>query len=327
MSTGYILSQVGNKMGLNPADAGQRSVLLRYLNEAAAELYTQSDMAGSLVEQVFKINGDQTIALPAYVGQLRAVREFNSKIPWHINQMRPRYNVNNWAEMWRNWRIKGQQALIRDIVNTSPPTVVVPALETPYLTVTLTGPTAVASSVSEVVTMSTTSVTLTNSFLDITGASKSRVNNFDVNVQDADGLVITTIPNNALEASYLIIDISMLPWRNASSSKQEHYCEILYKKVLPWFSNDGDEFPAKGYDNIIVNKMMQLWAEEQGKGDIAMAYDSKATRSLARKHEDENRATEDMISITSNGHDELLAKLRTNRPGRRHTSMYPYGVS
>ena len=43
--------------------------------------------------------------------------------------------------------------------------------------------------------------------------------------------------------------------------------EVLFKKALPWMENDDDEFPATGYDNIIVNKILQLWNEEEGKGD------------------------------------------------------------
>lgn len=327
MSVGYILNIAGNKMGMNPSNAGERSVLLRFLNEAAIELYSQSDMAGSLIEQVFKVNGDQTIALPGYVGQLRAMREFNSHIPWHINQMRPRYNINNWKDMWRQWRIKGQSSLIRSVRNQGPLTITVPVVETPVITVTVAGPTATAANLTELVTLSTTSVTTTNNFNDVTLAIKNRVNNYDVSVTDMDGMVLTVIQNNLLEASYLVVDVSTLPWLNSTSTKQEHYAEVLYKKALPWLSNDGDEFPARGYDPILVNKMLQLWAEEQGKIDLAAAYDAKATRSLARKHEEENRATEDQVSFATNGHDELLTRLRTNRPGRHHASIYPYGIS
>ena len=50
---------------------------------------------------------------------------------------------------------------------------------------------------------------------------------------------------------------------------------------------------------------MQLSNEEQNKSDIALAYDSKATRSLARKQEDQNRATEDEIALSRNPHDRL----------------------
>jgi len=327
MPVSYILRQAGNKMGLDPSNNDQREVLLRFLNEAAYEVYTQADVAGTLMEQVFQVNGDQTISLPSYVGQLRAIRELNSYIPWHVNQMRPRYNIANWKDMWRNWRIKGQQALKQAITNEAPVIIHVPAVESPNIVVTIKGTTATADSITETLTISAEHVTTQFSYIDIQLLVKDRINNYNVSVLDADGREVSTIPNNMLEASYLIIDVSTLPWLSYPSGNSDHYVEILYKKALPWFYNDGDEFPAKGYDNIIVNKIMQLWAEEKGELDKAMAYDAKATRSMARRHEEENRATEDRVALVTNEHDELLTRLRVNRPGRHHASIYPYGVS
>ena len=49
MSVEYILDRVGKKLGINPSDNHQRAIMLDYLNEAAQELYEESDMDGSLV--------------------------------------------------------------------------------------------------------------------------------------------------------------------------------------------------------------------------------------------------------------------------------------
>jgi len=323
MGLKYILNQVGNKIGLNPSDTDQRATLLRFVNEAAWELYQQSDMPGSLMEMVIKVNGDQTIALPRFVGDLRAVREYNSQIPWHINQMRPRYNYANWSDMWRNWRIKGKQALQRSVRNQSLVTAVVDVVEVPNLLVTISGPTASAAMTNEVLQMDALSKTTVNNFLDISSVTKNRYNAVNVSIQDVDGLELTVVNNNELEAAYLIIDVSTFPWLNQSMSLQDHYLEVLFKRALVQLSDDGDEFPASGCDNIIVNKAMQLWAEEQGKGELALGYDSKATRSLARITEEQNRATEDTVALIPNGHDELLVKIRPNKPGRYRWG-YPY---
>jgi len=323
MGLKYILAQVGNKIGLNPADADNRATLLRFINEAAWELYQQSDMPNSMIEQLFKVNGDQTISLPSYVGELRAVREYNSQIPWHINQMRPRYNYANWSDMWRNWRIKGKSPLQRSVRNQSLVTAVVTIVETPPIVVTISGPTENAANLNEVLTMDALSKTTVANFLDITAVTKDRYNNCNVSIQDVDGMELTVLPNDEREASYLIIDVSTFPWLNQSMSLQDHYVEVLYKKALRVLQEDGDEFPAAGCDNIVVNKTMQLYAEEQGKGEMAMAYDQKATRSLARINEEQNRATEDMVAFVPNGHDELLVKIRPNKPGRYRWG-YPY---
>jgi len=315
MPAGYILTQAGNKMGLNPSNTNQRAVLLRFANEACREVYAQADVAGLLVEQLFKVNGDQTIAFPEYVGEFRAARSYDTQVPIHVNQMRPRYNVCNWTDMWRNWRIKNKQTLHTSVINQSSLTISVHAVEDPPLEVTIAGSTDFAACASETVVMDAVSKDTVTAFNDITGITKNRYNNYDVLITDIDDREVAQIPNNQLESSYLIIDVSTFPYlNNDGGSRQAHYMEVLYKKRLTTLSIDSDEFPAKGYDDIIVNKMLQLWMEEQNKPDLAQIYDAKASRSLARKHEDENRATEDVIALVPHPHDEIQHKIRPNRP-------------
>lgn len=315
MGVKYILSQAGNKMGLNPSVPSQRAVMLRFLNEAAVELYDQSDMVGSLYEDLYKINGDQTVAFPANVGQLRAARPYDTQMPWHINQMRPRYNVCNWPDKWRNFRIKNHQATHTSIRNEAQVVVTVASVETPPIVVTVSGGNENAEYVSEEITMDAVSKMSVNNFTTVNAFVKDRSNNYNVILSDIDELEISRILNNQLEASFLIIDCSIFPYmNNDGGSTQAHWLEVLYKKKLPYLSNDGDEFPGQGFDNIIVNKMLQLWMEEQQNPDLALVYDGKATRSLARKQEEENRATEDTVALIPNPHDNLYAKVRPNRP-------------
>jgi len=325
MPLSLILNNVGAKMGYNPSIPTQRSVLLRFVNEAAAELYRQSDMIGVLMEQVFKVNGDQTVALPSYVGPIRAIREFNTQIPWSISRLRPRYNQANWTDMWRNFRLKGRQPLARAIVNQAQLVVTV-TTEQPAVTVSITGRTLEASNITEVVTLTNLANTTVNAFVEVFSISKSGVTVCDVTINDIDGNVLAAIPNNELNAEYEIVDVSTLPWFNQDSGQAEHFVEILYKKKLPYLSEDGDDFPAKGYEYVIINKVLQLWCEEQGKVEEALAYDQKASRTLTRINEDENRATEDIVAMVAHPHDQLLVKIRTPRPSRYRGYMYPYGL-
>ena len=319
MPVKYILAQVGAKIGLNPSAAASRAVLLRYLNEAADELYTECDITGSLMEQTFKVNGNQTISMPLYVGAIRAVRESASQNAIKLNQMRPRYNTINWVDGWYNYRLKNTQALQASITNVSPVVVTVASVETPNVVVSITGSTATAQQVTDTFVMSSTSVNGTVSFTDIVGATKTIINGCDVVVSDIDGKLLTTIPNNELEARYQILDVSLAPWFSASAGGDANYVEVLFKKRLNILSNDNDEFPAQGYDNQLVNKCLQLYYEEQGKVEIAQAYDQKATRGLVRKKEEQNKATEDMVSVSRNPHDTILPRIRR---GRR---MYGFG--
>jgi len=324
MSVKHILSLVGNKAGMNPANDKERSIMLRWLNEATVELYDQSDMVGSLIEQVFRINGDQTISMPADVGTIRACREFNSNLPWHINQLRPRYTQFNWKDQWRNFRLKNKQALMATVTNQSVGVITVPFIENPPIVVSVTGPTANATSVSEDITMSSLSMTTTNAFLDYSSVKKNVINACDVTLSDVDGKLLTVIPNNQFHARYQIIDVSLFPWLQVNTGTFDNYMEVLYKKTLNILSNDDDEFLTGEYDYILVDKVLQLWNEEQGKSEVALAYDAKATRSLARKQEEQNRETEDEVSLVANPHDTIHRRIGTGLR-RRWGSYNGYG--
>jgi hypothetical protein len=305
-------------MGLQPSVPQEREVLLAYLNEAAEEVYDQSDPVGSLMEQAFKVNGDQTISMPSYIGQVRAIRELNTMIPWHINKMRPRYNEYNWVDVWRNIRLKGKSALNTTITNASKVIVVVSVVENPNIVVSISGSTLTASSVSEDIIVNVLNATSVNNYTEISSIKKDRVNTCDVAIVDVDGKQISEIPNNQLSAQYTILDVSQCPWLPQDTSVQDHYVEILYKKALPWLQNDDDEFPIPNYDNILVNKMLQLNGEESDKPDKAQLYDQKATRSMARKYEDANRETEDMVALVQNPHDNMFPRLIGSRRTRRY---------
>jgi len=314
MSVGYILHQAGVKTGLNPLDFNnQRVVLLRFLNEAARELYDQSDMPGSTWEEVFKVNGDQTITCPDRVGQIRAARELDSQVSWSINQPRPRYNQFNWTDMWRNLRLKYRQALMKSITNASVLRITVPFVESPPVSVTVKGPTTNATAIAETIVMTSTEMFTTNQFVNVTSFKKTTINTCDILMTDVDGNILSAIPNDQYEARYQIVDVSACPWLSISTSTLDHFLEVYYKKKLPVFYFDTDDFLDGSYDDILVNKMIQLYSEEQGKLDQAMAFDTKATRSLARKTENENRATEDIVSTVANPHDVILPRIRQGR--------------
>jgi hypothetical protein len=186
MALKQILSRLGGKMGIDPNEPNGRASLVAYVQEAVEELIEESDMPGSLIEQTFKVNGDQTITFPWSVGSIRGLRESASQMVWHINQLRPRYYQFNWSDMWRNYRIKSRQCLQGSVKNESVCVITVPEVETPPIVVTLVGSTDVASSIIEYVTMDATTKKSINIFTDYTSIKKDRVNSFDVICNDVD---------------------------------------------------------------------------------------------------------------------------------------------
>jgi len=303
MALSYILQQVGYKCGLNPSVDGERAVLLRFVNTAAKELYHMSDMAGCLEEQCYKINSNQTIALPDYVGQIRAMREQYSHIALKLSQMRPRYNQFNWESEWRNWRLKGLYPLQTSLTNQSYLTISVKAVESTPVVVNISGTSDGSSNMFETVVMTSTTMTTVNEYNDITSFTKSAVNQYDVILSDADGNQISYIASDKLRALFQIVDISALPWYPPNINPLLGWVEVLYKKALPTFSNDTDEFPAPGYDEVIITKCLQLWAEEDKDANSAIQYYNKAQQMLAQIHEDTNRGTDDMVAMCEHPHD------------------------
>lgn len=299
-------------MGLNPSVASERAILLRFINEGAEEAYQQADFPGALMEQVFKVNGDQTIVVPYYVGAIRAFRELNSHIVWSIDRMRPRYNQFNWGTEWRNWRLRGKQALEKSITNEGPVTVVVTEVQ-PGISVSITGSTLTASSVTETIQLTALSTDSTNNFVSITSITKSGITTCDIYIKDLDGDTLAVIPNHQKSSEYQCIDVSTYPWSNNDASADAHWGELLYKKKLTTLTDDNDEFPAMGYDYVLADKAMQLWAQEQGKTDEAIAWDAKATRSMAQIKQDQYGATQDEVAFVAHPHDTLLGKIRQGR--------------
>ena len=126
-------------------------------------------------------------------------------------------------------------------------------------------------------------------------------------------IVYAEIPSNAIESRYLIVDVSEFPFSSSAAQDDQHTLQVLYKKKLPRLQNDMDEFPAPGYDNILVSKCMELFLEEQGKLEEAILHDRKASRSLARRQADLERGQEQQVIFKRHNHDKLTW-LATRKP-------------
>ena len=308
MSVEYILDRVGKKLGINPNDNHQRSIMLDYLNEGAQELYEESDMVGSLVEDSFYVQGDKTIALPSNVSSVRAIREKESKYPWNLSNLTERYSRNNIEQEDRTWRIKGYEPF--KVTPTSFASMKATATQAMTdISLTVVGTRSDATRFVETVDMDATSNTFSTTFTAIESIIKSDVCTYDISIKQSDDTVVAVIPNNEKESRYLIVDVSKYPWESDAAADDEHTLEVLYKEKLPYLSKDSDEFPADGYDNILVNKVMQLYMEEQGKIEEAMLYDKKASRSMGRRNADLERGQLQKVRFDKHPHDKLNVSL------------------
>jgi hypothetical protein len=295
-------------LGINPNDNHQRSIMLGYLNEGAQELYEESDMVGSLVEDSFYVQGNKTIALPSNVSSIRAVREMESKYPWNLSSLTERYTYNSLEQDDRTWRIKGYEPF--KVTPSSFASMKATATQAMTdISLTVIGTRSDASRFVETVDMDATSNTFSTTFTSIESIIKSDICTYDISIKESDDTVVAVIPNNEKESQYLIVDVSEFPWESTAAQDDQHTLEVVYKKKLPYLSKDSDEFPADGYDNIIVNKVMQLYMEEQGKIEEAMLYDKKASRSMGRRNSDLQRGQRQKVRFDKHPHDKLTTSL------------------
>ena len=338
MSVEYILDRFGKKVGMLPSDTSQRALLLDYLNEAAQELYDQSDMPGSLEEAEFYVQGDKTVAMPADVYAIRSVREKSGRNEeWETESLSARYRENNWETNHAKFRIKGYSPLkvslptsITDAANSTDKLVVRAygitttdddyevVVKTPYseaLLVSVAGPAVADATASTNVTLAPSNNVTVKDIISFARTNKPTATVGVVQLIDyADNnIVYAEIPSNRMESRYLIVDVSEFPFSSSAAEDDSHTLQVLYKKTLTRLQNDTDEFPAPGYDNILVSKCMELFLEEQGKLEEAILHDRKATRSLARRQADLERGQEQKIVFKRHNHDKLTW-LATHRP-------------
>jgi len=329
MSVEYILDRFGKKVGMLPSDTSQRALLLDYLNEAAQELYEQSDMPGCLEEAEFYVQGDKTVALPANVYAIRGIREKSgNNAEWETEALTAHYRENNWSSDSNKFRVIGYSPLkvslptsITEAANSTNKLIVRAygitttdddyevVVKTPYseaLLVNVVGPAVTSAASSTNVTLTPSNAVVVTDIVSFTRTNKPTATVGLVQLIDyTDSTVYAEIPSNSMESRYLIVDVSAFPFSSSAGQDDAHTLQVLYKKTLPRLQNDVDEFPAVGYDNILVSKCMELFLEEQGKVEEAILHDRKATRSLSRRQADLERSQEQKIVFKRHNHDKL----------------------
>ena len=339
MSVEYILDRFGKKIGMSPSDTSQRALLLDYLNEAAQELYEQSDMPGCLEEAEFYVQGNKTVAMPSDVYAIRGIREkagINNE--WETEALTARYRENSWETNHNKFRIKGYSPLkislptsITEAANSTNKLIVKTfgitttsddfevVVKTPYseaFLVSVTGLSAVTSAISSATnTLAPANNVAITDIISFSRTLEPTATSGLVQLLDyADNTIVyAEILSNSMESRYLIIDVSEFPFASTAGQDDSHTLQVLYKKTLPRLQNDTDEFPAIGYDNILVSKCMELFLEEQGKVEEAILHDRKATRSLSRRQADLERSQEQKVVFKRHNHDKLSWLATHNR--------------
>lgn len=300
MSLGYIFTKVAATAGVQPdSNPEQKARLLDIINQAATEVYETKDLPISLKELYLRANSNKELALPSFIGELRAIRSTLRDDAWELHDIRPRYQAQDWNNEWKNWRIKGYSPYQTEITNSAPGVITYPEIDT-ELKVSIVGETANSNRAIDVITMDATSKNWIKTFTEFTAIRKNKITDFNVTLTDADGNELAVIFADQLESRYIIVDISKYP--NLKRCSDGNYImEVLYKPRLPRLEKDEDSFPVDGFDDVIVLKTKQLIAEDlPGQEQRAVLMHEKAKEQISKKTIDKTGTLQTRMRFTRN---------------------------
>jgi len=276
MSLAKILDDVEEATGFSRTDTTERARVVSKINDAAKELFASIDLEEAKKEEVFDFDVDsQQVALPPYVGKVRGMRYYDSRLMIPLDHMGNRYNYGLFdRDTWYlHWREKENAALARRIENQSTLTFEVPIIEDSNVVIDILGPTDNSYRYAETVTIPAGSLsveTVGNYKSPLASIKKNSLTKYDVLIKDANGNLLGKILNSQNYAEYKIYqivdsDVASLPEGTA--------VEVLFKPKFIPFVNDADEFVAgPDYDKAIFWKYMEHNAKNP---DIALAYQTK----------------------------------------------------
>lgn len=254
-----ILSELSEATSIPATSSTTRAQLLRYINRAYHEFYSTCDLPGSMFEQTFLITEDvQQISLPWYVEQVRMIRRPLTRITHTIETLAPRYHSARWQQPYTSIRYTATRALHTPITLESQLSFTIALAQTIPFSVTVTGQTASAASITETLTFlpGELTKTTTNQFakddpIGIQSISKSEILTCDLTVRDGASTLISTIPAMLPQARHIILMTN--DYQN-STTNTDNQIEVLYKRVFVPVYNDEDEFCTPLLESAILWK-------------------------------------------------------------------------
>lgn len=295
MSLGYILERLESNSGisnpeLNPA---QRAYILQVINEACDEIYSTTDLPVILKEVDIQVTKDLRMALPGFVGEIRAVRVLKNwdwaNYKFSLMGIQSKFAGNNWANKWSNFEIIGESPIANELLTQLPLKFSYPVID-PTLIISTVGESSNSNRVVDNTPMAGLTVYGSKNYINITSLKKNRLSDYNVTITDANDNELAVIYADQLDSRYLLVDISKYPDLAGTDccvgdTPYGYMATVLYKPRLNLLVNDEDEFPVTGFDDIIVIRAKQLLAEDTD-GALAVALYQKSQKRLKGKIQD-----------------------------------------
>lgn len=304
----YVAAKTGNT-SLN--DDATRAVLAEYINNGAAEVWKTNDLPGCWRECYVKVLPNKTIALPGFIGELRAIRDARMKLEFNVQTMMPRYTGKFWASYWRNWRFTGYSPLSQDLTSAGPLTFLSPVVDGSVIVIT--GQTDTSLTDSEEIVINASSVTGTKTWMEVKTIKYATKLANDIVVLDSTGIQVATLYNTLSQSKYAVYDISSFPTQGPLE-EGKFLIEILFKIPLERLVNDDDELPVPDIEIIVQRKAVQLWFEDDDtKQSRAAALDARVSRDVEQLQGDKESGIQKMMKFSEHKFIGLRRKYNYNK--------------
>lgn len=292
MTRYQLINRLGRELGLKPNNEAQKDVLVNLLNDAAYEIYMQTDLPRTLMEQKFAIDSTDPlrhVTLPGYVNDVRAVRR--GWMPVTMHDMRPKYHTNPWPkDALYTFRMIGERATCRSIDN-AVGLYMAPITGGPAgLEVSIVGRTADAEELHASFDVNGEGSAVGVLWEDIFAINKNLTTPVDVILLSgtAEGDEMARIYNYADMSLYIELEIGeTLPTCCAQPAPagQCTCIEILYKPMFRPLLEDTSVFQVSGYDNVLIYKAVEIY-KLRGLGSQATADQISAAKVHAVRADD-----------------------------------------
>lgn len=306
MGLAYILKRVESDLGINDPELNpaQRALVLQAINEAATEIYDSTDLPVALKECDIQVSSESRLALPGFIGECRAVRLHRpntlfQNFKYTITDIRQRFCGNEWLNKWDKFRIVNESALANELLSQGPIQILYPFDQDTDgpITITIVGESSNSNRDKDSILLNANLTNGTKGFIDINSIQKSRVTRYNTIVNDEDGNPLAVIYADQLEARYIIVDISKYPHLDGCCDGE--MMEVLFKPRLGYLYFDEDTFPLQGYDDIIVIKTKQLFAEDSD-ANKALALFAKGAQRIKNKMLDKEGTVQAKLTVKKN---------------------------
>lgn len=274
---------------------------------AAEEVWNSLDIPGTMQEIRVDTGANRYVTLPWQVYKVRGIKNAYDRVPVEVNTIHPLYHDYSSFLTPGDMAVElGRIPLKQKITNASTLTFTLRKKESVDVVINIVGEVDNASRVIEPVTIPAgqLSAESVERFINLpTSITKTAVNRYDIDIADADGVVLGTIPNHLYSASYLLYQFRDRCLSDGTPLRDGF--DIMFKPHLPPMTEGGDFFPAPYHQTVIFKALEQLKMGNESELDVATAYNSKGME-----------VTKQFNSDAVNG--------KTLRPNVRHKSNYSH---